>query len=146
MAEINWSDPGSSSTSYLTTELNALASAAGKLGAAIDNDAGKRWAMIEVTLAEQASARSTGGHIDLYAIKSADGGTTYGYGADALTPGSHDLLGALEYDAAVTARVATGMFMIPAGHFKLLVINSTGQALAATTNTVKYALFSEETN
>jgi len=145
MAEINWSDPAGA-TSYLTTELNSLADGAGVLGAAIGNGDGKRWALIEVSLATQGSARDNGAHVDIYVVRSADDGTTYDYGAASPLPGGHALAGSIEFDAATTARVGVCEIALPPGYFKLLVLNNTGQAWGATGNTVRHNFFSEETN
>jgi len=146
MTTFNLSDPGSSPTSYLTTELNSLADGGNKLGADINNEAGNMYTRIEVSVATQGSARAADASVDIFAIKSSDGGTTFGYGSDSLDPPVTDLLISVPMDAAVTARVLVGDVQIPAGHFKLLLINETGQAFAATGNTMKYSLFTVESN
>lgn len=142
---INW-ESNPSLTSYLTTELNSLADAANKLGAAIDNSAGlDMYADVEISLAAQGSARSAGAYVAVYLIPSADGGTTYAYGGDSLDPGANHLVATVPFDAATTARdqLAT-MIPVPPGHFKLLIQNQTGQALAASGSTVQYRLYSAE--
>lgn len=142
--EINWSDYPSATT-YLTTELNALADGANKLGAAIDNTAnGDMYADFELYLATQGAARSSGAYVGLYILPSVDG-TNYCYGADAVDPPASTLRGVFPLDAVTTARYVTlTHILLPAGLFKVLVINETGQAFAATLNTLKYALYNEE--
>ena len=142
---INW-ESNPSLTSYLTTELNSLANGGNKLGAAIDNSAGLDMYMdVEINIAEQGSARSAGAYVAVYLVPSADGGTNYAYGADALTPGANHLVATVPFDAAVTARIQLATMMpAPPGHFKLLVQNATGQALAASANTFSYRLYSAE--
>ena len=142
--EINWLNYPSPVT-YLTTELNALADGANKLGAAIDNTAnGDMYMDLELLLAEQGSARDTGAYVAVYILPSVDG-TNYCYGGDSLDPPANTWRANFPFDAAVTARYTTiTHVLLPAGKFKLLVMNETGQAFAATGNTLKYTLYNEE--
>ena len=136
---VKWETPGSVQT-YLTTELNALASAGTVLGAAIDNTEGALFINIELCLAAQASARTAGGYIGVDLCASVDG-TNY---CDATVPCATRLT-QFPLDAATTARYATRVCLpIPPTKFKLNLTNATGQALAATGNTIKYTLHSEE--
>jgi hypothetical protein len=142
---INW-ESSPSLTGYLTTELNSLADGANKLGGAIDNSGGLDTHMdVEVYLNTQGSARDSDAHVAVYLLHSADGGTNYNFGDDSTDPPAHAWIGNLNFDAATTARYAllTGV-PVPPGHFKLLFINETGQALAASGSTAKYRLYSYE--
>lgn len=142
---INW-ESNPALTSYLTTDLNALANNGNKLGGTINNSAGLDTHMdVELSLAAQGSARSAGAYVGIYLLPSADGGTTFAFGGDALNPGANHLAATIPFDAATTARVQLAtMIPVPPGHFQLLVQNVTGQALAATTNVLQYRLYSLE--
>lgn len=139
-----WSDLGSTQT-YLSTELNALANDGRKIGAEIDNATAKAMFLAaELYVAEQGSARSAGAYVTLYLVPSVDG-TNYTYGGDTLTPPATCLVGDFVLDAAVTARyVGLPCVAIPPTKFKLLVINKTGQAFAASGNTLKYRTYNRE--
>ncbi len=132
-------------TSYLTTELNSLANGSRKLGAALDT-AQATHAAVELDLAAQGSARSAGAQVEVYLLKSLDGGTDYDYGSDSLDPPLTTLVAVLMLDAATTARVVTAMFPLPGDlpFGKFLIKNSTGQAFAASATTFKYALYNLE--
>lgn len=142
--EVNWSDYPSPTT-YLSTELNALADGGNDLGAEIDNSGnGDMYADFELLLAEQGSARSAGAFVALYILPSVDG-TNFCYGGDSLDPPANTWRANFPLDAAVTARYTTiTHVLLPAGKFKILVMNETGQAFAATGNTLKYTLYNEE--
>lgn len=142
--EVNWSDYPSATT-YLTTELNALADGGNDLGAEIDNTAnGDMYMDLELYLATQGSARSAGAYVAIYLLPSVDG-TNFCYGGDALDPPANTHRASFRFDAAVTARYSTiTHVLLPAGKFKILVMNETGQDFAATGNTLKYTLYNEE--
>jgi len=129
-------------TTYLTTELNALANGANVIGAAIDNTATLNTCLaLELNLAAQGSARSAGAYVAVYIVKSVDG-TNYGYGGVGLNPAATDWVANFVLDAATTARYATLVgIQIPPCKFMILVQNNTGQAFAATGTTLKYAVY-----
>ena len=142
---INW-ESSPAITAYLSNDLNALANAAKKIGAAINNSADLDMYMdVELYVAVQGGARSAGAYVAIYLITSVDG-TNYGYGDDSTVPPASSLACALPLDAATTARYVTSRpFLVPPGKFKLLVENMTGQAFKAdNTTTLGYRLYSEE--
>ena len=110
-----WTAPGTVQT-YLTTELNSLASGSGVLGADIDNATAKATYMgVEILVAQQGSARAAGAYIQLFVIPSIDG-TNYG---DINAGSSSYLVQQWPLDAAVTARYLVARDIpIPPFHFK----------------------------
>lgn len=135
-------------TSYLTTELNSLADSTSDttgfsaVGAEIANETNLyQYINLELVVAAQGAARSAGGFVAVYINYSADG-TTYD---DTSNKAFTELLAVFPLDAATTARRLTKANLpIPPLDFKLLVLNDTGQALAATLNTLKYRRHNEQ--
>lgn len=141
MAETNLGAYTQAATSALTTELNSLANgSASAASAAIDNTSNLDLFMdLELNLAVQGSARSAGAIVSVYMVASLDGGSTY---ADVNT-GVAELVAVFPLDAATTARVAVrrGVALSPGLH-KLVVLNGTGQAFAASGSTLRYRTYS----
>jgi hypothetical protein len=143
MATVNWSTLPASSNA-LTTELNSLANGSNKImTSSIDNTTtGHLFAAVEMSVATQGSARSAGAYIALYIVKSVDG-TNFEMGSDSVTPGANALVGVFPFDAATTARRVAIIVQLPPTKYYYLVQNQTGQALAASGNTLIYAPFDE---
>jgi hypothetical protein len=125
--------------SVLTTELNSLADDGNKITtSALSNDASNElylYADFKLYLAEQGSARDSGGGVALYILPEVD--SDHNYGSDSLDPPVQHRVGFFEFDAAVTAResIIRGV-LLPPSDFHVLVINETGQAFAASGNTL----------
>ena len=124
-----------------TTALNSLADGANKITAiALSNDAAAErdlFAKFRLHIAAQAAARSTGARVDLYLLPEEN--TTFAYGGDALDPSPAHFAGSFHFDAATTARDdVIENIILPPGDFHVLLINETGQAFAATGNTLGY--------
>lgn len=135
-----------SPVTYLSTDINSLINNNGFVGAAINNDdSAALWPFcsIEVALATQGTNRSNYG-IAIYAIPSIDGGTTYPYGAATLLPAPELLVATLTFpQGELTARTTTVHgIQIPGAKFKFVFWNNTGQTLASSGNTMKYAFHS----
>ncbi len=139
MATIKYAAPNSIETVF-TTGLNNLANDGVAVSANVSNDATEElylYADFEIYLATQGSARSAGAHVEIYIIQEIDG-TNYSYGGTGLPPNAALKVGNFAYDAAVTARYThiRGVKLPPAD-FEVVLINRTGQAFAASGNTLK---------
>lgn len=145
---VKWEAPATIAT-IMSTDLNAQANGANVLSAALSNDAATTerflYATFELYLAEQGSARSAGAYVALWLLPEIDG-TNFAYGEAGLNPQSGLWLCNFTFDAAVTARYALQhQIPIPPHNLKLLLQNNTGQAFAATGNTLKWVRYSLDT-
>lgn len=144
MANLLLWDSNPSAVTLLTTELNSLANAGRVLTGEIDNSSDLKTAIdIETHIDTQASARSAGAAVDIYLLPSMDG-TTFP-GSTSEDPSVNMLVGSFSFDATTGARsdVLTGI-VLPPGKHKILLKNNTGQAFAASGNTLKYRVYAVE--
>jgi len=145
ITEIKYEAPATIQT-YLSTELNSLANDDTILGAKIDNVAdgeNEMYIALELYVAAQ-TLRTAGAYVAIYLLASVDDTNfTYGDAANLVDPGS--LLTVFSLDAATTARyVIRANLPIPPFDFKLQIQNVSTQAFAGTLNTLKYRLYSHE--
>ena len=155
MADIRWKASGRATNplTLMTTELNALANNAAALSSVLggtgvvpngtDLDL---YADIEilVTFGVAPTANNT---IDIYIVRSVDGGTNF---EDASATGpvlpKNGYVGSGILRAVTTAqRMVIPAVLLPPGDFKVMVVNNnTGQALAATGNTVRAFFYHQQ--
>jgi hypothetical protein len=146
MSELRWT-AYDTIVSYLTTELNSLANNGNKLGAVIDFAASgsdrKLYMDIEVYLASVDLSAQTNPAIYLWLLPRTDG-TNFEDGADAVDP-------ARAPDKIIPLRAVNGAQRVFARFLlttpdqgKLLVENKAGASFAASGNTAKYYLYSQE--
>lgn len=131
--------------SIVTTELNSLADdTAALITTPLSNDASTErelFADFIVAIAEQGSARDAAGTVSLLIVPEVN--STYGDTATLATAGNYVARTAdgsaveLVLDAAVTARTMTfANVRLPNANYKVGLLNETGQALAATGNSI----------
>lgn len=134
----SWLD-GSAAT-VLDTGLNSLANGAGALSAAIDNDADLNlYIDIEVYVSGYGASINKGVKFaDVYLVPTLDG-TNYA-DTDSNIPQARYLVGSVTKGTAngtgATREIVTGV-PLPPRDYKIAVVNTSGQAWAATSNTVK---------
>jgi len=130
---------------WLSTELNSLADATNSAtSSAKSNDASsterRLYANVEIYIATQGSARAGDANVSLYIIPEVDD-ANYGDAANY----QNYYAGSISLDAATTARYnILRNVLLPPSDFKVMLRNDTGQALAASANTVKAKRFSAE--
>lgn len=148
MPAITWL-PGASSRAsnpftVLSTELNALANGAAVTSGVIDNtDEGDQFCDIELVWA--AAALPTADRtVDLYWVRSLDG-TDY-EDASATRPPATAFIGSFVTDNVTTIqRKIIGQVAMPRRDCKLLIVNSTGQAFAASGNVLRMYTYRQGT-
>lgn len=143
MATTKHKSYSASIASALTTELNSLANgSASAASSAIDNSSNlDLYHDLTLTIAAQGSARSAGATVSVYLVMALDG-TNY----DDVNATTAELVAVFPLDAVTTARQSTRRDVpVPPGLFKYFVVNSTGQAFAASGNVLEYRAHSIET-
>jgi hypothetical protein len=122
-------------TSLLTTELNSLANATLSTASAVYDNSTNLYVFfgVEFHLAAQGSARTAGGNCILYMSQDLVGASTQDLTVES------QVFTSQVFDAATNARTHTqsGLWLPPSASMKFALYNNTGQALAATLNTVK---------
>lgn len=140
-----WTTP-EAIVSDLTTELNSLANGSySNASSAVDNLT-DLYEYMEVELAIASITTGSGApYCGLYLVKEIDG-TNYEDGGGATAPASTALIATFPLRASTTAaqRVVVGPIAIPPAHFKLVLQNNAGAALASSGNTVKHRRFNEQ--
>jgi len=131
----------------LDTQLNSLADAARSVAsAAQDNTLAAQlmfWADFELFV-DLALAPTENKVVELYLLTEIDG-TNYADGSDTVQPRYTSAAGSFPMDAVATAqRVVLRGVPLPPTKWKALVKNSSGQAFAATLNTLKYLPYREQ--
>jgi hypothetical protein len=129
--------------SALTTELNSIANAAvSAASSAIDNSSAlDLYDDLTFTIATQGGARSAGATVTVLMVQALDG-TNY----DDVQVSCGQVVAVFALDAATTARqVSVRDVPIPPGLFKYFILNSTGQAFAASGNILERRPHSIET-
>jgi hypothetical protein len=141
---LTWSAPTAAAT-ILSTDLNALANAAySAASAAIDNRTTRHLYMgLQLHLASLTPAAANTG-ISVYLLPAVDG-SVYPDGSGAVAPPAETYLACftLSTSAGAKERAIAGL-TIPPMLFKIVVLNGSGVALAATGNILSYVLYSEQ--
>jgi hypothetical protein len=126
----------------LDTGLNALAQAAGVTSGDIANSSDlDMFADLEL-VCTHGTAPVVDRTWDVYMVRRVDG-TNYENGS-ATRPPANGYLGSFKLDAVTSAqRMVVPGVVLPPGTFRILLVNSSGQAAAATGNTLKLLVYNQ---
>lgn len=146
-----WEGAGSygvSVANLLTTELNSLASSNANtlstLGAAFQNTAARVYSDVEF-LAGGTLSPTAGGFIELWFLRSLDGGSTYEDGSASVAPGrAPDIVIPVRGGTTITPRAGSSGLILPPAFYKPIARNQTGVTLPASGNLIRQALYSEQ--
>jgi hypothetical protein len=133
---------------WLTTELNSLASSTGNtlstLGAAFQNTNAMIYADIEF-LAGGTLTPSAGGFVEVWLLRSLDGGTNYEDGSATVAPARPaDAIISVRSGTTITPRAGASGIILPPGFYKPIARNQTGATLPASGNLVRFAMYTEQ--
>lgn len=125
--------------SLMTTDLNSLANNASVLSAAAGGDTTDANLLGDFELVVTFDTNPTAGStVELYLLRAADG-TNYEDGSASVAPNPGSRVGSFPVRAVTTAqRIVLRDVPLPPGLYKALILNdATGQAFAASGNTLK---------
>jgi hypothetical protein len=134
--KILWDASPTSRGTVLTTELNSLGNGAySGVGTAIDNTSNlDQYGALDIVLASLNP--TSGAYLQLFLVQSIDG-TTYEDPPSSTNPGYQMSVGVFSVTTGSAAkRLMSPWFRIPPGKFKFVLLNGTGVALGAASNTV----------
>lgn len=146
-----WEGAGSygvSVANLLTTQLNSLASSNANtlstLGSAFQNTAARVYADVEF-VAGGTFSPTAGGFVELWFLRSLDGGSSYEDGSASIAPGrAPDIVIPVRGGTTITPQAGASGLILPPGFFKPIARNQTGATLPSSGNIVRYALYSEQ--
>lgn len=139
---------GVSVANLLTTELNSLASSTGNvlstLGGAFQNTTSRIYADVEF-LAGGTMTPTTGAFIELWFLRSLDGGSNYEDGSATVAPGrAPDIVIPVRVGTTITPRAGGSGVILPPAFYKPLARNQTNVTLPASGNIIRSAQYSEQ--
>ena len=139
--------PGSVAN-WLTTELNSLASSSGNtlstLGAAFQNTSA--WLYADVEFLAGSTLSPTGNpFIELWLLRSLDGGTSYEDGSATIAPGRPaDITIPVRVGTTITPRAGISGLTLPPAYYKPLVRNQTGVTLPSSGNLIRFSAYTQQ--
>lgn len=146
-----WAGAGSYSqsvTNWLTTELNSLASSAANtlstLGGAFQNTVAMLYSDVEF-LAGGTLSPAAPAFVELWLLRSLDGGTNYEDGSASVAPGRPaDLIINVRAGTTITPRAGSSGLILPPGFYKPIARNQTGVTLPASGNLVRFSGYTQQ--
>ncbi len=147
-----WEGAGSygiSVANWLTTELNSLASSGGgntlsTLGQPFQNTTGRIFADVEF-LAGGAFSPGSGSFLELWLLRSLDGGSTYEIGSASQAPGrSPDIVIPVPAGSSITPRSGASGLILPPAYYKPILRNQTNATLPSSGNLIRFTMYSQQ--
>lgn len=139
-------------TAAFGTEINSLAAADVAVSSIVIDNATALDELFEISFSLTGTTPTTGvSYLTFYLLALNQDGTTYGDGtvSGAVLPGSNYQIASVQVPLGKTSAVLTGhtdKLDLPRGSFVLAVANNTGNALAASGNTISYRTTNENLN
>lgn len=146
-----WSGAGSydaGPTTLLSTELNSLASSSGNvlstLGAAFQNTSS--WELADVEFLPGATISPVAGaFIELWLLRSLDGGTNYAFGSSSAAPARPaDIAIPVPAGTSITPRADEPGLVVPPSFYKPIARNQTGVTLPASGNIIRLSFYTQQ--
>lgn len=146
-----WSGAGSYNagrTTWLSTELNALGNNSGNtlstLGGAFQNTSS--WIYYDVEfLSGGTVSPAAGAFIELWHLRSLDGGTNYEDGSASVAPGRPaDITIQPRAGTTITPRSGANRGVLPPAFYKPIARNQMGVSMAATSNVISFSAYTEQ--
>jgi len=146
-----WSGSGSYSvsvTNWLTTELNSLAASSGNtlstIGAAFQNTNAMIYADVEF-VAGGTLTPTAGAFVELWLLRSLDGGSNYEDGSSSVAPGRPpDATISVRAGTTITPRAGYPGLILPPGFYKPILRNQVGATLPSSGNLVRFTMYTEQ--
>jgi hypothetical protein len=144
-----WAGSGAYSVAVanlLTTELNSLAASSGNtlstLGPAVQNTNGMLFADLEFVAGGNFTPIAPA-FIEVWALRSLDGGSNYEDGSSTVAPGRpRDIAIQVRAGTTITPRAGAGVRLeLPPGYYKFIARNQTGATLPSSGNLLRAALY-----
>lgn len=144
-----WSGYLGSVANWLTTELNSLASSTGNtlstLGGAFDNSTNLYIYGDVEFLAGGTLSPAAGAFVELWLLRSIDGGSAYEDGSATVAPARvADAIIPVRTGTTITPRAGLSGLIIPPGFYKPILRNQCGVTLPASGNLIRFRQYTEE--
>jgi len=143
-----WAGAGtylSGPTTILSTQLNTLANSSANTlstaGSAIQNTNGYLYADVEF-VAGSTYTPTAGGFIELWLLRSIDGGSNYEDGSSSIAPARPaDIVIPVRGGTTITPRSGAPGLLLPPGFYEPIARNQTGASLPSSGNIIRWSLY-----
>lgn len=142
MSTVSWATPETIGT-ILSTELNSLANGGYSAASGVIDNAAGLYMYMSVVIDLATLTPTAGAYLALYLLPAIDG-SSYEDGGGATAPPNGSVIATFDLSTSAGAKKrARTNILIPPYKFKLVLLNGSGVALNASTNTLQYARHNE---